>query len=82
MGRYNIPPEVKEQMLEEIKYYFKEERDEDLGIIGTENIYDFFLDLLGDTIYNKALDDAKKFYQRIASDMESDFYALYKDTRR
>lgn len=82
MGKYQIKQEVKNQMLEEIKYYFKEERDEDLGIIGTENLYDFFLDLFGDTIYNKALDDAKKFYQRAASDMESDYYALYKDTRR
>lgn len=79
MEKYNIHPDKKKQMLEEIKYYFKEERDEDLGIIGTENLYDFFLDLLGDTIYNQALDDAKKFYERKASDMESDYYALYRN---
>lgn len=55
MGRYKISDEQKAQMLEEIKYYFKEERDEDLGILGVENLYDFFLDLFGDTIYNIAL---------------------------
>lgn len=78
MGRYKISDEQKAQMLEEIKYYFKEERDEDLGILGVENLYDFFLDLFGDTIYNIALDDAKKYAKRALDDFESDYYALYK----
>lgn len=70
--------EEKKQLLEEISYFFREEYDLDLGIIGTENILDFFQENLGKKIYNEALDDARKFYQRQADNMESDYYMLYK----
>lgn len=71
--------EDKKQVLEEIAYFFKEEYELNLGIIGTENIYDFFQDVLGKHIYNQALDDAKRFYERYASNMDTDYYELYKD---
>lgn len=71
--------EDKKQVLEEIAYFFKEEYELNLGIIGTENIYDFFQDVLGKHIYNQALDDAKRFYERYASNMDADYYELYKD---
>jgi deoxyadenosine/deoxycytidine kinase len=38
-------------------------------------------EMLGDRIYNKALDDAKQFYAKYADNMETDYYALYKDIR-
>lgn len=74
----NMTTEEKKQMLEEIKYYFKTERDENLGIIASESVYDFFMDTMGKYIYNKALDDAKKWYNNRMEDVEADFYALYK----
>ena len=37
--------------------------------------------MLGDRVYNKALDDAKRFYEKYADDMETDYYALYRDVR-
>ena len=73
-----ISPEQKKQMQEEIVYFFKEERGEELGIIGSETVLDFFLDILGDTIYNKALDDVKLWLTRNVENLESDYYALYK----
>ena len=74
-----IKEEDKRNLLEEIAYYFKEEYDLDLGIIGRENVFDFFVGNLGKTIYNQALDDAKRFYDRNFANMESDYYMLYKD---
>lgn len=76
-----LTSEQKGQMLEDIKYYFSTERDEDLGIIATEGILDFFMETLGKHIYNKALDDAKIWYGRRMEDVEADFYALYKQVR-
>jgi uncharacterized protein (DUF2164 family) len=73
-----LSSEEKKQLLEEIKYYFETERDEKLGIIASESILDFFMDTLGKYIYNKALDDTKLWYQHRMEDVESDFYALYK----
>lgn len=38
----------------------------------------YLFENLGKKIYNEALDDARKFYQRQADNMESDYYMLYK----
>lgn len=71
----------KTRMCDEIAAFFKEEHDLELGVIGTGRILDFFQGMLGDRIYNRALDDAKRFYARYADNMEADYYALYKDAR-
>lgn len=71
----------KAQMCDEIAAFFREEHDLELGVIGTGKILDFFQEMLGDRIYNKALDDAKRFYEKYADNMETDYYALYKDIR-
>lgn len=71
--------EDKKQMMEEIAYFFREEFDLDLGIIGQENVLEFFQSILGKKIYNEALEEAQKFYKRQFENMESDFYALYKE---
>ena len=71
----------KRQICDEIAHFFREEYDLELGLIGTGNILDFFQETLGKRIYNKALDDAKKFYDRSADNMETDYYALYQDVR-
>jgi len=36
------------------------------------------MDTLGPVIYNKALDDVKRWFVKRMEDVESDFYALYK----
>jgi len=77
-----INDEKKRQMMEEIHYFFKEEYELDLGLIGQETVLDFFLENLGKSVYNIALDDAKKFYDRQRDNMESDFYMLYQDRMR
>lgn len=81
MSMYPFEEKEKTQMCEEIAHFFREEHDLDLGIIGTGRILDFFQEMLGNRIYNKALDDAKKFYEKYADNMETDYYALYKDIK-
>ncbi|MCI8976464.1 DUF2164 family protein [bacterium 1xD8-48] len=76
---YSFADEQKKQMLGEITQFFKEEHEIELGLIGSERIFDFFQETLGRRIYNKALDDAKKFYENYAGNMEADFYSLYKN---
>ncbi len=71
----------KARMCDEIAAFFREEHDLELGVIGTGKILDFFQEMLGERVYNRALDDAKKFYERYAVNMETDYYALYKDAR-
>ena len=78
---YSFKENEKRKMLDDIAYFFKKEYDLDLGIIGTENIFDFFVEVLGDRIYNAALNDTKNFFEKYLENMESDYYALYKDKR-
>lgn len=78
---YSFDEKEKRQLCDEIAHFFKEEYDLELGMIGTGNILDFFQEILGNRIYNKALDDARKFYEKYADDMETDYYALYKDVK-
>lgn len=51
----------------------------ELGIIGQEAVFDFFLTNLGKAVYNTALDDVKKFYDKQKDNMESDYYMLYQN---
>ena len=76
---YNFKPEIKKQIIDDIIYFFDKEHDEKIGIVASENIMDFFIELLGDKIYNMALDDAKKFYEKYVSEMNIDYYALYRE---
>lgn len=78
ISNFNLTSEEKKQLMEEIHYYFQKERDEELGLIATESIMDFFLNTLGKQIYNKALDDAKIWYTKRMDLVESDFYEIYK----
>lgn len=75
----DLPQEEKGQIMEEITHFFREEHDLELGILGTNRIYEFFQEVLGDRIYNQALDDARRFYESCANNMEADYYALYRD---
>ena len=74
----NLTNEEKNRLIQDLIYYFETERDEKLGIIVSEKILDFFIDTLGTAIYNKALDDAKLWFNKRMEDMEADFYTLYK----
>lgn len=73
-----LTSEEKNQLLQEIVYYFETEREEKLGIIGSEKILDFFMDSLGVFIYNRALNDTKRWHDKRMEDVEADFYSLYK----
>ena len=76
-----INTEEKKQLLAEITQFFAEEYDLELGIIGSEKIYEFFEQSMGERIYNQALDDAQRFFKAYAGNMEADYYALYKEIR-
>ena len=60
----NIKDSDKKKIMDEIHYFFKEEYNLDLGYIGQDNVYNFFMDILGSYIYNAALDDASSFCKR------------------
>ena len=70
--------EEKQILLKEIQNFFYEERKEQIGIIAAENMLDFFIENLGNRIYNKALDDAKVWFSKRMEDVGIDNDLLYR----
>lgn len=77
-SEFNLTFEDKQRLLNEIKNYFEQERNEKIGIIASEELLEFFLSDIGKYIYNKALDDAIKLFNDRMGNIESDFYSIYK----
>lgn len=69
----------KKKLLEEIKAFYLDERGEEIGMIEEMQLLDLFEQKLAPVIYNKALDDAKRWYSQMMDNLESDFYLLYKN---
>lgn len=79
MAVIHLTDEQKKSMMEDIAYFFESEYDEQIGIIKQMRLLEFFTEELAPVIYNKALDDMMVWYKRQQDNMESDFYALYKN---
>ena len=63
----------------EIKEFYLIERGEEIGLIEQIQLLDFFEERMAPIIYNKALDDAKKWFAQMMDNMDSDYYSLYKN---
>ena len=71
----------KKQLLSEIRAFYLEERDEEIGMIEEHQILDLFCERLAPIIYNKALDDALRWMKGQMENIEVDYYLLYKNDR-
>ena len=69
----------KEKLKEEIKIFYSSERGEEIGIIEQMQLLHLFEEKLAPVVYNKALDDAKRWFTQMMDNMDADYYALYKN---
>lgn len=74
-----LSEEQKKKILEEISAFYLDVRGEEIGIIERQQILDLFLENLAPYIYNKALNDVYRWYQKEQENIEGDFYSLYQD---
>ncbi len=77
----NLSEEQKKKIMDEITYFFRSEYEEEIGIIKQMQILDLFVEQLAPIVYNKALDDAMRWYKQQQDNMESDYYSLFKEVR-
>ena len=78
ISNIKISDEEKKKIMNEIAAYYRDVRGEELGIIGQQQFMDLFLEELAPVVYNRALDDAKRWYETQQSNLESDYFMLYK----
>lgn len=69
----------KDKISAEIKAFYIAERGEEIGMVEQMQLIDLFEEKIAPIIYNKALDDAKKWFTQILENADSDYYALYEN---
>ncbi len=63
-----LSEEQRPQAIHEIISFFLTERNEKIGVVAAEQFLDFFLQSVGNKIYNKAVDDIKPFLTKELED--------------
>ena len=59
--KFNLSREKREELKNEIKEYFYEERDEELGDLASDMILEFFMDKLATEFYNQGVYDSYRY---------------------
>ncbi len=79
LPQIKLSDEQKEKLNNEIKAFYLDQRGEEIGIIEQIQLLELFEEKLAPIIYNKALDDARRWYAQAMDNLDSDYYALYKN---
>lgn len=64
MEKIRFTTEEKEQVVQKVKLYFREELDQDIGQFDAEFLLDFFAEEVGAYFYNRGLYDAQALFQK------------------
>ncbi|QHE50803.1 DUF2164 domain-containing protein [Pontibacillus sp. HMF3514] len=73
-----ISKDDKDQIIAQIQAYFEMERGEELGMIGAEQFYHYFVKEIGPYIYNQGVRDAKKMIDEKMMNIDEDITSLEK----
>lgn len=69
----------KEEIVELIKDFYYNERGEEIGLIETYQLIDFFNEVLAPKIYNKAIDDTRFWLEEQFENLNDSIFTLYKE---
>jgi uncharacterized protein (DUF2164 family) len=68
----------REKLKEEIAAFYLDMRGEEIGMIEQIQLMELFEERMAPIVYNRALDDAKRWFGQAMENVESDYYGLYK----
>lgn len=69
----------RKEVISLIQSYFQQERDEELGDLAAELLFEFFEKQLGPLIYNQAIEDVRVWFGQKLPYLEVDLDLLKKD---
>ncbi len=75
LSQIKLSDAQREKLNEEIRAFYLDERGEEIGMIEQIQLEE----KLAPVIYNRALDDARRWHAQAMENLESDYYALYKN---
>lgn len=79
LSKIKLSDSQKEKLNAEIKAFYLDERGEEIGMIEQMQLLDLFEDKMAPIIYDRALDDAKRWFMQMLENLDSDYYTLYKN---
>ncbi len=79
LSQIKLSDTQKEKLNAEIKAFYLDELGEEIGLIEQMQLLALFEQKMAPIIYNRALDDAKRWFTQMMDNMDSDFYTLYKE---
>jgi len=69
-------------IVSEIRDYFREELDQDIGVLPAEMLMTFFADKMGAYYYNRGVHDAQVALKQRMDSLHDDLYGLEQRTRQ
>jgi len=69
-----FPAEEKDRIYRALREYVRENLDRDLGLLQTERLFEFMVNLIGSSAYNRAIADAQAWMQGKLLDLEGDLH--------
>ena len=69
-------------IVSEIRDYFREELDQDIGTLPAEMLMTFFADKMGAYYYNRGVHDAQTALKQRMDSLHDDLYGLEQRTRQ
>jgi len=67
-----LTDDERKKFVNEIVTFFAQERDEEIGIVAAEVILDFFLEHIGPTVHNHAIDNTKDWIKERLTNLDID----------
>ena len=74
--RIKLTEERRRDLIAEIRAWYDEQMEEDIGDLKARLILDFFVESLGPQVYNQAVKDAAAFMQDKLIDLEGELYEV------
>lgn len=79
LSQIKLSDSQREKLKDEIKAFYLDARGEEIGMIEQIQLLELFEEKMAPIVYNRALEDAKRWFGQIMDNAESDFYGLYKN---
>ncbi len=79
LSQIKLSDSQREKLKEEIAAFYLDERGEEIGMIEQLQLLELFEEKMAPIVYNRALEDAKRWFGLVMENAESDYYGLYKE---
>lgn len=75
---FQLSEKQRQELIYDIQRFFREERNEEIGVIAAEHVLSTLMASMVKRIYNSALDDVKAWWTKRADDLDYEFDGLYR----